>query len=165
MTRSEGLHRVHRGEIPFSVTIEYNSALHHSHARHRSFCRRRTEAIGAHHGVLDISTIDTSSCQVRAAFFPSQVTEGFADEQSFAALTEHTPLLPFYLSLIISVHLGAVPVDDALLGHATGCLLDPHRCSPFDLILVEKTCEWVTACSLQQSLACMNVCSIPSAHT
>lgn len=92
--------------IPFGDTIEYNSALHHSHARHRSFCRRRTEAIGAHHGVLDISTIDTSSCQFRAAFSPSQVTEGFMDEQSSAALTEHTPLPPFYLSLIVSVHSG-----------------------------------------------------------
>ena len=79
------------GVIPFGDTIEYNSSLHHSHARHRSFCRRRAEAIGTHHGVLEISTIDASSCQAHAALSLSQVTEGFADEQSSAALTEHTP--------------------------------------------------------------------------
>ena len=78
------------GVIPFGDTIEYNSSLHQSHARHRSFCRRRAEAIGAHHGVLEISTIDASSCQARATFSLSQVTEGFADKQSSTALTEHT---------------------------------------------------------------------------
>jgi hypothetical protein len=79
------------GVIPFGHAIEYNSSLHHSHARHRSFCRRRAEAIGTHHGVLEISTIDASNCQAHAAFSLSQVTEGFVDEQSSAALTEHTP--------------------------------------------------------------------------
>ena len=81
--------------IPFGDTIEYNSSLHHSHARHRSFCRRRAEAIGTHHGILEISTIDASSGQAHAAFSLSQVTECFADEQSSAALTKHTPS-PFY---------------------------------------------------------------------
>jgi len=49
---------------------------------------------------------------------------------------------------MVSAHLGVVAVDDALLGHATGCLLDLQLCSPVDLILVEKKCEWVIACSL-----------------
>ena len=79
------------GVIPFGDTIEYNSSLHHSHARHRSFCWRKAEAIGTHHGVLEISTIDASNCQAHTAFSLSQITEGFADEQSSAALTEHTP--------------------------------------------------------------------------
>jgi len=81
------------GVISLGDIIEYNSPLHDSHARHRSFCRSSAEAIGTHHGVLEISTIDASNCQARVAFSLSQVTEGFADEQSSAALTEHTPLL------------------------------------------------------------------------
>ena len=82
------------GVISLGDIIEYNSPLHDSHARHRSFCRRSAEAIGTHHGVLEISAIDASSCQAHAAFSLSQVTEGFTDEQSSAALTEHTPPFP-----------------------------------------------------------------------
>src|ERR1043166_5156232 len=52
--------------------------------------RRRMETIGTHHRVLDISTVDTSSCRTHAGGFSSQIVEGFADEKSPAALTEHT---------------------------------------------------------------------------
>lgn len=48
--------------------------------RHRPFCRRRVEAIGTHHGVLDISTIDASYGQAREACVFSQVIECFSDE-------------------------------------------------------------------------------------
>ncbi|HEY6261268.1 MAG TPA: hypothetical protein VIW47_06730 [Nitrospiraceae bacterium] len=57
---------------------------------HWPFCRRRMETIGTHHRVLDISTVDTPSCRTHAGGFSSQIVEGFADEQSPAALTEHT---------------------------------------------------------------------------
>jgi len=86
------------GVIPFGDTIEYNSSFHHSHARHRSFCRRRAEAIGAHHGVLEISTIDASSCQTHTVCSLSQVTEGFTDEQSLATLTGHLPSFCFLVA-------------------------------------------------------------------
>lgn len=76
--------------MPRRASVEYNSSLPDYHASHRSFCRRRAEAIGTHHGVLDISTIDASSCRAHANCFLSQVTEGFVDEQSLAALTGHT---------------------------------------------------------------------------
>ena len=68
---------------------KHDSFLRDHPARHRSFCRRRTATIGTNHGVLDISTIDTSSCWIHAACFISQVTEGFAYEQSPATLTDH----------------------------------------------------------------------------
>ena len=76
--------------MPRRARVGYNSPLPNYHARHRSFCRRRAEAIGTHHGVLDISTIDASSCRVHAACFLSQVIAGFSDEQSSATLTDHT---------------------------------------------------------------------------
>lgn len=82
------------GAISLRDGVEYNSSLPDHHARHCAFCRRRAEAVGTHHGVLEIPTIDAASCQAHAACSLSQVIEGFADEQSFAALTVHTP--PFY---------------------------------------------------------------------
>ena len=78
------------GAIPFRVRFEvHGSSLPDYPARRRPFCRRRAEAIGTNHGVLDISTIDASYCWGHAACFLSQVTEGFADEQSATALTRH----------------------------------------------------------------------------
>src|ERR1700675_449112 len=78
------------GCILFRVSFyEYNSSIPDHPTRHRPFFRRRAEAIGTNHGVLDISTIDASSCRAHATCFLSQVTEGFADEQPLAALTEH----------------------------------------------------------------------------
>ena len=77
--------------MPLRESVECNSSLPNDHARHCAFCRRRTEAVGTHHRVLEISTIDASSYQTHAACSLSQVIEGFADEQSSAALTEHTP--------------------------------------------------------------------------
>ena len=106
--RSGGLQRVHRGAIPFRATVENNSSLPHYHARHCASYRRRAEAVGTHHGVLEISTIDASSCQAHAACSLSQFTESFADEQPSAALTVHTPPCLFYLSLIVSTQLGTV---------------------------------------------------------
>lgn len=78
------------GAIPFRVrSWEQDSSPPDHPAKLRPLCRRRVEAIGTNHGVLDISTIDTSCCRAHAACFLSQVTEGFADEQSPAALTDH----------------------------------------------------------------------------
>ena len=78
------------GSILFRVSgYEHGSSRPDQPARSRPFCRRRAEAISTHHGVLDTSTIDASSCRAYAARFLSHVTEGFADEQSPAALTGH----------------------------------------------------------------------------
>lgn len=68
---------------------EHDAFLPHHPARRRSFCRKKTEAIGTNHGVLDTSTIDASCRGAHAAYFLSQVIEGFADEQSSTTLTKH----------------------------------------------------------------------------
>ena len=79
------------GSILFRVSVYGHDSPRPDHpARDRPFCRRRVEAIGTHHGVLDIPTIDASSCREHTACFFSQVTEVFVDEQSPAAFTEHT---------------------------------------------------------------------------
>ena len=78
------------GAILFRVSSwGHESPLPDHPASHRAFCRRRVETIGANHGVLDISTIDASSCRAHHAYFRTQAIEGFADEQSSTALTEH----------------------------------------------------------------------------
>jgi hypothetical protein len=82
---------------------EYNSSLPDHPTRHCPFCSRRAEAIGTNHGVLDISTIDASSCRAHAACFLSHVTEGFADEQSPATLTEHISSFCFLCRSYVSL--------------------------------------------------------------
>ena len=94
------------GAILFRVSSwGHESPLPDHPASHRAFCRRRVEAIGTNHGVLDIPTIDASSCQAHDACFLTQAIEGFADEQPPATLTGHRS--SFYLSLIGEPHVGA----------------------------------------------------------
>jgi hypothetical protein len=78
------------GAMTFSESIEYHSSLPDYFTKRHPFYWRMMEAIGTNHGVLDISAIDASDCRVHAAWFLSQVTERFTDEQSPAALTDHT---------------------------------------------------------------------------
>jgi hypothetical protein len=78
------------GAMPFRESIEYHSSLPDYFTKRHPFYWRMMKAIGTNHGVLDISTIDASDCRVHATWFLSQVTERFTDEQSPAALTDHT---------------------------------------------------------------------------
>jgi hypothetical protein len=86
---------------------KHSSCHPHYPERDCSFCRRRVETIGTNHGVLDISTIDASSCYAQIACFRTQAIEGFTHEQSPAALTKHrTSFWFFYRSLSVRFILG-----------------------------------------------------------
>jgi hypothetical protein len=77
------------GAIPLRESIECNSFLPDYFTKRHPFYWKMIEAIGTNHGVLNISTIDASDCRVHAAWFLSQVTKSFTDEQSLAALADH----------------------------------------------------------------------------
>ena len=95
-----GIHTIKRECLEQNSSLPDHSARPSPHTRHRPFCRRRVEAIGTNHGVLDISTIDASCCREHAACFLSQVTESFTNEQSPAALTGHRSSFCFSRSFV-----------------------------------------------------------------
>ena len=66
------------------------------------------------------------------------------------------------LALGAKVKTAAQPYGPPLLASSRETLV--KYWGDVDLILVEKKCEGVIACSLQHSQASMNVCSIPSAR-
>ncbi len=98
------------------AVLEQDRSLPEHPARHRPFCRKRVEAIGTHHGVLEMPTIDASCDLAQDAGFRTQAIEGFTDEQSTAALTGHRS--SFCLRCYSS---GAAQAGAAVPAQAAGC--------------------------------------------